>query len=80
MNHIEDTLRAARKLLENPRRWTKNEFARNAQNQGVGSMSEDAVCFCMTIAATAGPPGSSSTASANRPLARSTTKHRTPRF
>lgn len=42
-----DELRELRKLLEDPRRWTKGTFARNIEGFEVSASNPDAVCWCL---------------------------------
>ena len=41
-----ETLKAARDLISDPARWTKNLFARDKSGKYVNPQSKEAVCFC----------------------------------
>lgn len=41
-----EILRAAKRLIENPERWTQNAPARHATGEPCGSYSVYAVCWC----------------------------------
>ena len=46
MKTITTQLIAEKKLLSDPKRWTKGYFARDANGIHVGYLSKDAVCWC----------------------------------
>ena len=43
---VSDKLLAAKKLIEDPKDWTQNAFARDSQGTSVGSYDITAVCYC----------------------------------
>lgn len=46
-----EALKAARALIEDPKRWTQHEFARDADGKRVAECDEAAVCWCLFGAA-----------------------------
>ena len=41
-----EVLKAARKLIKDPTRWTKDTYARNAAGAETAVRAKDATCFC----------------------------------
>lgn len=46
MNKVAGFLIEAKKLIEDPTKWTQGWFAKNAIGSNVSSLSESVVCFC----------------------------------
>lgn len=46
MTNVAEFLIGAKKLIEDPAKWTKGWFARTSFNGMVGSLDERATCFC----------------------------------
>lgn len=51
MTTVKQALIQVRDLVSDPTRWTKGTFARDADGHSVSSVSDTAVCYCVSGAA-----------------------------
>jgi len=51
-----EVLRAARELISVPERWTQGAFARAANGNPIGCLTDNATCFCSSGAILRGAP------------------------
>jgi hypothetical protein len=47
MTQLQNDLRAVMALLDSPEKWTKGEYARDANGKPCPAWSEDAICWCL---------------------------------